>query len=396
MNRAISVTPTEIPAAGPGSSCGASRRLDVVAPRSPVPDLLFEDVREQRVEDLLPFAEDPFLVDSAVAIHRVTVFLTYRCNLECPYCKTIVRTPADLSARPQRGESYDLESFRTMLAAHGETPIEHLHFTGGEASLVRDLPEMVRFAKARGVLRTSITSNGTRSPDTYLRLVEAGIDEIRISVDAADAAQGQRHTRRAGAWSKSIETVRALGAARREGRPFFLILNTVVTKENRAELDAIVAFLLDLGPDDVKLITEVDAKGELASFAERDRVVRAIERRLEAAPRDRYPLLRMKLSTVFAPDAIGLDGEAAPAGKAWRCYVPLTERTVDGVYYYPCSVWLREGGPPLGRVDEDHSVQRRKLAAFTARGDCLADAICSRYCLHCTRAFNARVNEERR
>ena len=98
---------------------------------------------------------------------------------------------------------------------------------------------------------------------------------------------------------------------------------------------------------------------------------------------------------MFANDAIGLEAEPAAADGTWRCYIPLTERTVDGRFYYPCSVYVREGGAPLGEINESQAEQRRKTAAFVARGDCLTDPICRRYCLHCTREFNARANDAR-
>src|SRR5688572_31425423 len=101
--------------------------------RSAVPDLLFEDVLDARLADIQPYLHEPERIDHATPLHRLTVFLTYRCNLSCPYCKTIARTAAELGAFPQKAETFDLASFRSMLDAHDGTPIQHLHFTGGEA-----------------------------------------------------------------------------------------------------------------------------------------------------------------------------------------------------------------------------------------------------------------------
>ena len=124
-------------------------------------------------------------------------------------------------------------------------------------------------------------------------------------------------------------------------------------------------------------------------------VLAALAALLLAYPAERFPLLRRKLRTVFADDAIGLATARPAADGSWRCYIPLTERTVDGEYYYPCSVWLREGGAPLGRTDEPQAEQRRKSAAFVSGHDCRREPICQRYCLHCTRQFNDAVNAER-
>lgn len=363
--------------------------------RSAVPDLLFEDVCGARVEELGRLLDDPYRVDAATRLHRVTVFVTYRCNLRCTYCKTIVRAPHELVERPQRAETFDLARFRAMLDAHGDTPIDHLHFTGGEASLSRDLPEMVRYAKQRGVGCVSITSNGTLAPAVYERLVVAGLDEVRISIDEAHTGLGVGEDLQSSASARALATVHALGTLRAAGREFFLILNTVVQPQHGDELPGIVRDLLALGADDVKLITSVDDKHELGAFAARAEVVAELERELATHPPERYPLLRRKIRTVFSADTIGLDTAQPLADGSWRCYIPLTERTVDGRHYYPCSVYLREGGAPLGAIDEPAEEQRRKTAEFVARGDCREDKICRSYCLHCTREFNVAANAAR-
>ncbi|HYF48427.1 MAG TPA: hypothetical protein VEJ63_03425, partial [Planctomycetota bacterium] len=207
---------------------------------------------------------------------------------------------------------------------------------------------------------------------------------------------GKVLTHRDGAWTAATRTVQALSDARRRGADFFLIINTVVSRDNRADLPRILAYLLSLGPDDIKLITDVDAKETLADFPESENVRAQLAALMASQPSDRYPLLRLKLQTVFSPQAIGLGRTHAQKDGTWRCYIPLTERTVDGVFYYPCSVYLREGGAPLGRISDPQRLQREKSAAFVERGDCLTDPICAKYCLHCTKNYNIRCNEERR
>jgi MoaA/NifB/PqqE/SkfB family radical SAM enzyme len=365
-----------------------------VEARSAVPDLIFVDQQISRVRDIAPYLEEPEALDATAPLHRVTVFLTYRCNLACPYCKTIARDEADLAAHPEKRETVDADAFRRLLDAHAGTPIRHLHFTGGEATLVRALPDLAGLARARGVEKLSVTSNGTMPVEVYRALVERGMDEIRISLDAADPALGRVLTARGGAWAAAVRAVRELAAMRAAGASFSLIVNTVVGPSNRQRLPEIVRFLLSLGPDDIKLITDVDEKLTLADFPERAAALGALRDLLAERPPGSFPLLRRKLDTVFAPDAIGLAG--VPGGpRGFRCYIPLTERTVDAVHYYPCSVYLREGGAPLGRVDDPPEEQRRRTAAFVRRGDCLTDPICRDYCLHCTRAFNVRANEAR-
>ncbi len=359
-----------------------------------VPDLLFEDVLSTRVEAVRDRAETLEL-DAAFPLHRVTLFLSYACNLRCPYCKTIARSPEELEEKPQKKITYTLAKFNELLDGLGH-PIQHLHFTGGEASIVTGVVEMVAEARRRGIPHLSMTTNGAVTPSRYVDLVHAGLTELRVSIDARDAATGAKLTGTSRGWAKSIEAVRAVAAARDGGASVRLLINTVVGNSNRVDLATIVKFLVSLEPDDVKLITDVDARDELPDFPEHPAVMNELHELVSALPADRFPLLRRKLQTVFAKDSIGLDPTSAKrTASSWRCYIPLTERTVDGVSYYPCSVYLREGGAPIGKLTDSSATQREKTAEWVRTNDCRTDPICQRYCLHCTRVFNDATNDTR-
>ena len=215
--------------------------------RSPVLDLLFEDIQAARVADLRPYLEHPEAVDEHTPLHR----LTYKCNLACPYCKTIVRSAEELRAFPQKQITYSEAMFRALLSALEPGLIHHLHFTGGEAALVADLPNMVREAKAHGVQYVSITSNGTRPLNVYRALIASGMDEIRISIDARTPETGLALTQREGAWQNSVSTINGIAELRDAGAAVFLVANTVVGMRNRHDLVEIVRFLLSLGPNDI-------------------------------------------------------------------------------------------------------------------------------------------------
>ena len=360
-----------------------------------VPDLLFEDVLSMRVEAVRDRAETLEL-EAGFPLHRVTLFLSYRCNLRCPYCKTIARSAEELEQKPQKGVTYTLAQFNELLDGLGH-PVQHLHFTGGEASIVPGVVEMVAEARRRGIPHLSMTTNGAVAPTRYVELVRAGLTELRVSIDARDAAMGAQLTGTSKGWAKSIEAVRAVAAARDGGAQVRLLINTVVGHGNRADLAQIVKFLVSLSPDDVKLITDVDARDALPDFPEYRAVVSELAALVRSLPGDRFPLLRRKLQTVFAKDSIGLEPTAAQrTSPSWRCYIPLTERTVDGVSYYPCSVYLREGGAPIGSLNDSAATQREKTAQWVRSNDCRTDPICQRYCLHCTRVFNDATNDTRK
>jgi MoaA/NifB/PqqE/SkfB family radical SAM enzyme len=57
----------------------------------------------------------------------------------------------------------------------------------GEPMLVKNLPEMIRYLKARGVYALFNTNGTLLTAKRGRELIETGLDELRISLDAADA-----------------------------------------------------------------------------------------------------------------------------------------------------------------------------------------------------------------
>jgi MoaA/NifB/PqqE/SkfB family radical SAM enzyme len=105
--------------------------------------------------------------------------VTNRCNLLCETCPRTfeeLEKPADMS----------FELFRTIVDQVPGLQRAVLHGVG-EPMLVRELPDMIRYLKARGVY-VLFNTNGTLLREKRFReLIECGLDELRVSLDAADA-----------------------------------------------------------------------------------------------------------------------------------------------------------------------------------------------------------------
>jgi MoaA/NifB/PqqE/SkfB family radical SAM enzyme len=105
--------------------------------------------------------------------------VTNRCNLLCETCPRTfeeLEAPADMS--------WELFT-RIIDQAEG---VQRVGMHGvGEPMLVKNLPAMIRYLKARGIY-TLFNTNGTLlTPAKQRELIETGLDELRVSLDAADA-----------------------------------------------------------------------------------------------------------------------------------------------------------------------------------------------------------------
>ena len=134
--------------------------------------------------------KDPRRYFEDVDVHRagqaeappVCLYLevTNRCNLLCETCPRTFETlepPADMS--------WDL--FTRIVDQVPNIARVVLHGVG-EPMLVKDLPRMIRCLKDRGTYVLFNTNGTLLQPKGFGALIDTGLDELRVSLDAADRA----------------------------------------------------------------------------------------------------------------------------------------------------------------------------------------------------------------
>ena len=105
--------------------------------------------------------------------------VTNRCNLLCETCPRTFETlepPADMS----------WELFTKIVDQVPDVARAVLHGVG-EPMLVKTLPRMIRHLKDRGIYVLFNTNGTLLAPKQRRPLIETGLDELRVSLDAADA-----------------------------------------------------------------------------------------------------------------------------------------------------------------------------------------------------------------
>jgi MoaA/NifB/PqqE/SkfB family radical SAM enzyme len=171
---------------------------------------------------------------------------TNRCNMLCTTCP---RTYADLE--PEADMSWDL--FTRIV---GQVPnIARVVLHGvGEPMLVRDLPRRVRYLKERGIYVLFNTNGTALTPRKGRELADAGLDELRVSLDGADA-HTFRLVRGTDDFDRILRNVRAFTEMqRREGleRPRVSLWLTGL-KENIDQLPDFVRVAHTIGVKEVYL-----------------------------------------------------------------------------------------------------------------------------------------------
>ncbi|MEZ5320411.1 MAG: radical SAM/SPASM domain-containing protein [Vicinamibacterales bacterium] len=109
----------------------------------------------------------------------VQIESTNKCNAKCVFC------PRDDMFRPQG--VMDMDLYRKVVDECAELGITHVRVHNyGEPFLDRELVEKVAYAKSKGIAEVGMISNGSLISERLARgMIDAGLDAINISVDAA-------------------------------------------------------------------------------------------------------------------------------------------------------------------------------------------------------------------
>jgi MoaA/NifB/PqqE/SkfB family radical SAM enzyme len=238
----------------------------------------------------------------------VCVYLetTNRCNLLCTTCP---RTYEELE--PPADMSWGL--FTSIVDQIPDLQRAVLHGVG-EPMLVKSLPKMVRHLKDRGTY-VLFNTNGTVLNERNGRaLIEAGLDELRVSLDAANA-RSFRAVRGKDYFGRILRTVRASrNLQEREGkeRPRVSAWLTGL-KETIAELPAFVQVAADIGVKEVYLQRLVYFEHDAIGLARPDQALYEQMSRDEAAHLEAAAALARSYGMTFSAS-----GAAAEPGMSLK------------------------------------------------------------------------------
>ncbi|HLA08486.1 MAG TPA: radical SAM protein [Anaerolineales bacterium] len=185
-------------------------------------------VHEMELEVNMPFSARP------TAPYRMDLAVTYRCNNDCAHC---------YNARERDFPELSTEQWFKILDQLWGLGVPHIVFTGGEATLRNDLPELIKYAEANGQI-TGLNTNARRlSDEKYMqKLVDAGLDHVQITVESCNEQIHDEMMRAKGAFRQTI-----VGLKNALRSKLYVMTNTTMLRTNVHTLPDTLDFLGDIG-----------------------------------------------------------------------------------------------------------------------------------------------------
>lgn len=168
------------------------------------------------------------------------VAVTYRCNAACVFCYAgcnVTENPAGTA------REMTLDEVRTVLGRiASEAKVPSVSFTGGEATLRDDLPDMIRHARSLG-MRVNLVTNGLRAADAdyVAALRDAGLHSAQVSIEGTTEAIHDAVTRLPGSFARTARAVANFAAA-----GLHVHTNTTICRTNLDDVVRLPAFVRDV------------------------------------------------------------------------------------------------------------------------------------------------------
>lgn len=295
---------------------------------------------------------------------RCELILTDKCNFSCPYCRGVKDTYQGCMSFQNACDVIDIWTSEGL---------KNVRFSGGEPTLWEGLDELVYKTKSQGVQRIALSTNGSAEYSYYEKLIEAGVDDFSISLDACCASTGDLMAGGvSGAWKRVTKNIALLS------KKTYVTVGVVITQTNEQEAADIIKMASEkLGVSDIRVI----------SAAQRGQRNRGLANILSDDILQKHPILNYRFNNVCGGRGVrGLEET-----DSHKCPLVLDDMAVLSGYHFPCIIYLREGGDPIGRIDKSVRTQRYEWFKNT---DVFKDKICRGNCLDVCVDYNKKVMDK--
>ncbi len=191
-------------------------------------------IHELDLESIMPFSARPS------APYRMDLAVTYRCNNDCAHC---------YNARERNFPGLSTDQWFKIMDQLWALGVPHIIFTGGEATLRTDLPDLIQHAENNGQI-TGLNTNARRlSDEKYVQtLVDAGLDHVQVTVESCDENIHDEMMRSKGAFKQTIQ-----GLKNALNSKLYVMTNTTMLRNNVHKIPETLDFLADIGVPTVGL-----------------------------------------------------------------------------------------------------------------------------------------------
>lgn len=271
----------------------------------------------------------------------IELALTGDCNFNCKYCNRF------------KG-STSIEQLTKFFSTF--TRCKHIQITGGEPTIHPQFKELFTLCRNKAD-KIGLSTNGTYGIDRYKML---DVDLYSISLDDIS----NEILKKRGYLNPGIikDTIRELS------KFAYVNVGTIIDSINIDRINEIIKYILALGVNDIKLSTSTHGSGIPKIYGDFSK----------------YPILDYRVKRFN-------EGSDMRGCNSKKCGIALSDISVVGENHYPCLVYFREKGLPIGKIHENWQAQRQE---WVKNHNPQQDPICKKFCMDFKSEFNCALENK--
>ena len=291
-------------------------------------------------------------------LQRCELVLTDICNLKCLYCRGLKN---EYAGHIPKEKALDIINF---WAKEG---LRNIRFSGGEPMLYPYIDELVGHAAQLGISRIAISTNGTASIDRYRRLIALGVNDFSISLDSGCCATATSLAGNInGAWDRASNAIKVLSELT------YVTVGVVIDEMNWKELSYTIDYIKTLKPSDIRIIPSAQYNRQISEMADMDC--------------EEYLILNYRINNIRNSRHV----RGLSKNDCSKCFLVLDDMAIVGDHHYPCIIYLREKGQPIGEIG--NQMRENRLLWFQDHNS-HNDPICRMNCLDVCIDYNNKAQQ---
>jgi len=292
---------------------------------------------------------------------RCEVILTDACNFRCPYCRGI---------RKDFAGTMSLDDAKNLVKYWVDDGLENIRFTGGEPTVYPRLLELVSYTKSLGIGRIALSTNGSAPMEYYNKLMDAGVNDMSISLDACCSSYGDKMAGGIqGSWDAVVNNIKEIS------KRCYVTLGMVFIEETMGTINEVVKFGSDLGVADIRVITAAQYNEAMTYLTD-----------VQDEFLEKHPILKYRVNNFSKNRNV----RGLKKGDSHICGLMMDDSAVVGDSHFPCIIYLREGGDPIGKVGPS---MRQERINWLYTHDTHKDPICKNNCLDVCIDYNNKWSQ---
>lgn len=302
-------------------------------------------------------------------LSRCEIILTDKCNFHCVYCRGI--------KKELKGELTFKEA-KEIVNKFAKNKIENIRFSGGEPTKWKvsnmnrnsiDLLKIVAYTKkvCSNIKHIAISTNGSASLSYYKKLVEKGVNDFSISLDACCSSKANIMANTEVNFKHLKKVLSILS------KLVYVSVGVVLNEKNNDDLKDIVEFATKLGVSDIRIIPSAQTNQKLN--------VKYLNKTTK------MPILNYRINNIQNNKKVrGITKE-----DCHRCHLVKDDMAIIKDKHYPCIIYLREQGDAIGNINKSIEEIRKERAIWSLKHNIFIDKICKKNCLDVCVAYNNQV-----